>query len=638
MKKLFILSAAVLALAACSNEDFINGNEGEKIEKGEMISFGSFTKGTSRADHTGADAAALLGKNFVVEGTKGENSVATGVVFDNYNVNWTENTAETTQSNTSDWEYVGVTKHENSKIDATVGQTIKYWDYSQAQYDFIAYSSGGVAIATDAEGVTAYVQGTNVYVTPINPATAKTSAYKVKGAAEQLGKFYIADLVTVKNAEFGKEVKLSFRNLGSKVRLAFYETVPGYSIRDLEFYDVATGTTPSTNATLFSSDATIYSAGVYNVYYPTLNDDDPATDKNKAHVGFSPLTGGSSTKAAFTTLDYTRAQTSTKESGKKYLGESSSTATKTKTDDNGYTKVLANEGQAKALTLRCNYTLVSNDGSGEEIKVWGATAVVPAEFCQWKPNYAYTYIFKISDATNGATEKLGGTVTGLLPVTFDAVVADSQDGIQETITTVATPSITTYGYKSGAVVKSTENNEYPTGTDIYVMAQDGATVLALNEKGALYTATTTNAIETVITEAEVMDALNMGTVASGVVTGRNKIVLTPAASGAVTFPEAIPGADGNDITVTENNVAKFTGASTATTYAYVYKVSDGTPTTYNTAVVLNTAPTDWATTYTQYYTDFACTAPAPETFVAGTYYQKLKNNNNVYAVKIIKVN
>ena len=151
MKKVLIFSAAVLALAACSNEDFIGENNTKEVILKDMpISFSTTSNAVSRADHYGADAAKLLGKGFVVEGAKGDSSFAKTVVFDNYNVKWTENTAETTESNTADWEYVGLAKNTNSSI-STEKQSIKYWDYSQKQYDFIAYSTGdnGVVYGTD---------------------------------------------------------------------------------------------------------------------------------------------------------------------------------------------------------------------------------------------------------------------------------------------------------------------------------------------------------------------------------------------------------------------------------------------------------------------------------------------------------
>ena len=56
-------------------------------------------------------------------------------VMDGYTVNWTQQTANTTSSNTADWEYVGI---HNDKLNAN--QTIKYWDYSATSYRFFAYS------------------------------------------------------------------------------------------------------------------------------------------------------------------------------------------------------------------------------------------------------------------------------------------------------------------------------------------------------------------------------------------------------------------------------------------------------------------------------------------------------------------
>lgn len=84
------------------------------------------------------------------------------------------------------------------------------------------------------------------------------------------------------------------------------------------------------------------------------------------------------------------------------------------------------------LNLKVDYTLLSRDGNGEEIKVIGATATVPATFAKWQPNNSYTYIFKISDNTNGAV----GSIIGLRPITLDAVVNTDADGRQETVTTV----------------------------------------------------------------------------------------------------------------------------------------------------------------------------------------------------------
>lgn len=632
MKKYLYFSIAALALVSCSDDEYIGqgAGTGQKENLGNAILFQSSKSGLTRADITGAEAADLLNKNFVVMGTKGgaigdKSSIVQTVVFDHYNVNWLANSAGTTESNTADWEYVGQAVHAEASANGITAQTIKYWDYSVGQYDFIAYSlGGGTATATE-----------------ITPGTATSAphggAYTLAGDKDALKTCYIADLVTVPQADYGQEVKLKFRNLSSKVRVALYETVPGYSIKDVEFYesDAATAGTEITNAQLYSSVASIVNEATYTVYFPTVNTTAPTTpgyqesDMNKAHVAVA-ATDATSILALGAGLDYANSLSivDTDDDGTKdavnYLGETSATATYVgSTSGKTYYTVLPNEG-ASALTLRVNYTLVSNDGSEEEIKVWGAKAVVPAEYCQWKSNFAYTYIFKISDNTNGATEKLGGAVEGLHPITFDAVVTDSEDGIQETVTTVATPSITTYS----PGVQPTAISEYKKDSYIYAMVmQEGAIQkISADHPVVVYS------LDKAASEAEVMDALNMvASNVSGTVTGRNGLVLTPQSHDATIT--TIPGADGNNITITAGDAAVF-HPTTAGTYAVVYGVAAGTPSTYNTAVV----PANGTDVSSGYYTDFACTTPATGTADGSTvYYQLLTNNNNKYAVKVIKV-
>ena len=111
--------------------------------------------------------------------------------------------------------------------------------------------------------------------------------------------------------------------------------------------------------------------------------------------------------------------------------------------------------------IKCDYTLTADDHSGEVINVKGATAAIPAAFSKWEANTRYTYLFRISDNTNGTTGTPGSTdPAGLYPITFDAVVQEVEQG---STTTVATPSITTY--QDGSVVGNTI--EYKTGKAIY---------------------------------------------------------------------------------------------------------------------------------------------------------------------------
>lgn len=635
MKKYLFFAAALVALASCSDEQFVGSNSPNTPDaigdNNGAIVFNTGTKTITREDHVGADAANLLNEHFTVAGFKGAGDVtataATGTVFDNYVVNWTENTAATTESNTSDWEYVGITAVAPSTLAGNT-QSIKYWDYSADQYDFIAYSTG------TATAVTETPTDGQVQVSAISAPNATTAAYTLKGAAADLAKCYIADMVTAykdgtdTKHKYQDEVQLTFRALASKVRIALYETVPGYSVKDVKFYTdaattLATGTS-STDATLFTiataAKDNFYTAGTYTVSFPTVGKSNLSnSDYNKAHVSFAADASGKTTTKSFGNLnlvgrDYKETDATN------YIGRTSATASFAGTTSPYYQIAMPNE-EGTVLELRVDYTLLSVDGSGEEIKVHGATAFVPAIYAAWKPNYAYTYIFKISDNTNGWTSIVDSDPTGLYPITFDAVVLETEDNTQSTITTVATPSITTY-QKGHDITK----DEYAAG-DIYVQViATGTLKTDLGTNGQLYT------LSRAATEAEVMDALNIQTASDATtITGRNSLVLTKATSDATIT--AVPGADGNDITVAAGAAAKF--AATANNYAYVYYTgTDEADTEFNTAVKLTAEPTGWPTGY---YTDEACTTAATTTYADGTYYQKYTNLNKVYGVKVIKV-
>ena len=111
----------------------------------------------------------------------------------------------------------------------------------------------------------------------------------------------------------------------------------------------------------------------------------------------------------------------------KYLGRKRATATSTGE------KVVSSLKITDGLTLKIDYTLISTDGSGEEITVKGATAKIEEKYTDWKSNYVYTYIFKITEKTNGSTGP-DGSSTGLKPIVFDALVTEDIAGSQTTET------------------------------------------------------------------------------------------------------------------------------------------------------------------------------------------------------------
>lgn len=662
MKKYLFIAASALALASCSSEDFV-GTEGGNVETGanQAINFAGETGKTTRAangNKVGADAAKLLGGKFYVLGTKGTlptGSPTTTKVFDNYQVEWGANTAGTSSDNTNDWKYAGlgfVTL--NTTTHATDDkQTIKYWDYSQPQYDFIAYSIGGNTLVTDKDATLKdnEVLGTTIVTPNVNNETtnATYASYSLKATKiADLKECYYTDVTTVEKANYKQPVKFTFKNLTAKVRVAFYETVPGYSVKELQFYSDETtkrenlNSEESKSATLYTTgnDSYIAKNGEITVTYPVVGSTAKAAGTkgyNKAVVSVNSKNAtDTDTKLALGSVNYTTEKLATSAKEASMAG---------KVADAYYTAVLPTAANGKPLTLRMNYTLVSDDGSNEEIKVYGAKAVIPASYTQWQPNFAYTYIFKISDNTNGATSTEDKTPEGLFPITFDAVVADvdNVDFNHESITTVSTPSVTSYAFDNNKkeVIQAYGNgNEYPaaTTTDIYVSVtatKDNGTITAgttlsdLNTKGQLYT------INKEVTEAEVIDALQVQSSTTGnSITGRNNVTLTKV--DGISYPTAIPSADNKPITITANSVAKFTATATATTYAYVYKEKDGTAKDIITAVK---GDENITAGLNEYYTDYECTqAVAKDTKLENNkiYYKKYSNNNNVYAVKVIK--
>lgn len=520
-KSMLFAAAAVVAMVGCTNEDFTGF---QQSQNGEVaINFGSVGKTVTRAEKTGAEAATALNNNFVVYGFKSTDGLDAATftsevspVFDHYSVNYGTGTAYSTESNTENWEYVGQVMS-GLQSDAVKAQTIKYWDFAATQYNFVAFSKG-------ANTETYPALFSKVDNTKLGTSDA---AYTITGTVAQLQKCYVADLLTVKQTDFATgAVTPKFRKMGSKIRFGIYETVPGYSVKEVEFYTEETAVGSLSSATLAAKPTLFTKGGAgfpdpaaegkMEVSFPTVGTaGNPSTDINKAHIKFNKT----SSTADVPTLTFTNDLTYTAaaeqyEAEGDYIGRSSTTASYPgATPEAAYLDVLPTDA-GQNIELQVNYTLVSTDGSGEEIKVYGATAIVPSIYTEWQPNYAYTYLFKISDKTNGYSNPDDQpTMAGLYPITFDAIVMGDEDGIQETITEIGSTPITTY--QKGKIV--TANNEYESGASIYVVVDDASKVLNTTANTvncvALYTAIATDAIQGV-TEASVENCFINGTYSS----------------------------------------------------------------------------------------------------------------------------
>lgn len=289
----------------------------------------------------------------------------------------------------------------------------------------------------------------------------------------------------------------------------------------------------------------------------------------------------------FGAVNYNNQAEGTINAGSTYLSQNAATPSYCGA---GYQNVLPSEGAASAITLRIDYKLTSVDGSKETINVKGATATVPAEYTEWKSGYAYTYIFKISQNTNGST---GGTSTGLTAISFDAVVVDDEaNGLQETITTVSDNSFTTYGYKDNKV--TTNGNEYVNGTDIYAtvyVPAAGETAAKTVAPQKLYTVTLESGATQTINEASVANALEKGsndtTAKTWTVTdyAGKKMIVTETAANVATTVDSVPAGSGYTLKV---NALKWTGVVTgsATETYYVVEYVNGAKKSYKIVKVV----------------------------------------------------
>lgn len=590
MNKFFIAAASALALASCSSDDFLGEIQGnEQNGATSAINFGGDTGKITRATTKGNAAAGLLENNFVVVGFKGSKTDAANnetYAFDHYNVNFKDGSAFSTESNRAGWEYVNqdmkVKGADKSLAQSGASQqTIKYWDHSCASYDFIAFSMGKKDAASK-------------YATPthVDKDNLATAAYTLSGNVNTLSECYISDMKTVTEPNYNKtSVSMSFRHLASKVRMALFEIVPGYVISDVKFYTDATSTTTdNTEGTLIGE---FNNSGTLTVYFPTTGTVHAAEkDYNKAHVRFTKSTTAGETGVlnhkGFGAVNYNNQVEGTIPAGKTYLSQN---AAEPSYCGAGYQNVLPSEGAASAITLRIDYKLTSVDGSKETINVKGATATVPAEYTEWKSGYAYTYIFKISQDTNGST---GGSDTkpGLTAISFDAVVVDDEaNGLQETITTVSDNSFTTYGYKDDKV--TTNGNEYVNGTDIYAtvyVPAAGETAAKTVAPQKLYTVTLEDGATQTINEASVANALVKGTNDTAKKTwtvtdyAGKKMVVTET-TGVASEVTSVPAGPGYTLNV---NALKWTGVVTdpAKETYYAVEYDNGTKKSYKIVKVV----------------------------------------------------
>lgn len=527
MKKYLIFAASALALASCSSDDFLGENPGNVQNATTAINFGGEAGKITRATSNEGTPQQMLDGQFLVYGVKKVGDMRHNV-FVNYKV-W-DATAGNTTTNTKGWEYVGEKQDKTSKTDIKYGsanitldknQTIKFWDYSASEYNFVAGSPIDAFIYKQAVELTS---GTTITEATVSKLAGHINPNKA-GTQLNTDPVYIAAPVKVEKANYKKPVKFTFQRQQSMVRVGFYETIPGYTITEINFYDAEGNVSKTNHNIILTSSTPEYFVGGTNVS-GTVKYDWTATDPSYTFT-YDVTTLEKSKNWYAGELTGVHAKTSSETNVAYLYGSDQDMATAT-----GYFTVLPTPATTtpSAILIKCDYTLTSDDDSNETIHVKGATAAIPAAFSKWDVNTRYTYLFKISQNTNGTT----GDPTnpddpaGLYPITFDAVVTDMTDKTHGTITTVTTPSITTY--QAGSV---TDNGiEYKSGTAIDVTVTDAnGNVQTLTAGGSTVGSVAVYKFTDAITEAEIQVK---GTADATPVTGSvdgNKFTFTPYGEG-----------------------------------------------------------------------------------------------------------
>lgn len=320
--------------------------------KGVSISFGGNSGTWQDAPTTRANKETgleTIAKTFKVWGYKTTGGNNTGGftdsqnVMDGYTVNWTQQTANTTSSNTADWEYVGI-----------ANQTIKYWDYSATSYRFFAYSiptAAGNSTAPYFSGPLTTEGSTNLHASFSIPFNYDKDATNV--STPYISDLWMSDNPNFENRKYGACVKLTFAPIITKVRFKFnYQAESQVSITNISFRNVNDVPSPT--------------SGNIIITYPITGMDTQASYIWEAT--------GTETEPINFTIPYE---------------EEGDLNHQTTTRKKWY--FVPPLGDCK--TTQQSAYIITADINGKK-----ATATVPAEFMQWKAGYQYTYIFKITEA------------------------------------------------------------------------------------------------------------------------------------------------------------------------------------------------------------------------------------------------
>ena len=468
MKKVLILACA--ALTACTNDIDLGPNKEQVETLSNAIGFQMAKKNMTTTKAT--EALNVAGHyNFGVWGYKAVTAPAVPTIMENYLVGFNganvgykmDASTQTTlgdPSNTTDgksqWAYEnlgssdytydgpdGYYKNSETKyMSNNANQYLRFWDHSSASTNFYAYAP--------------YVNGANTVTFDNGTKIMTFPNGSMKAGYNDASQFeYMYAGVKVPESKYREDVKLNFKRMSSRIRVKFWEDIPGYQIKIISLYDATyTGdvyATPVTPPTTTTGNPIIYPLSKYavkaeakvnftDIAAPALTITADDASKSGTSLQFEAPAG--------TAFDYPAAAP---EASRK-IGEKRNEASPSATVYYGIPAVTGSY-EVPGFIFHVSYELTST--TGEKITVRNAKVYVPKENCQWKSNYSYTYIFKITKNSNGSTgtvhpidpdtdNKIDKDEIALFPIVFDGCTVEDYETEIENDYTISDPSAHVY--------------------------------------------------------------------------------------------------------------------------------------------------------------------------------------------------
>ena len=417
--------------ACCSHSDDTpeptpQPSPGPTVETGTPISFygqeseeqdvSQGVKGT-RADTRAGMPLSELATSFKVWGYKnmtydsGTGSYDTDPnkmqeVFPGYTVNWQANSAATTTTNSSGWEYVA------QQAVSEPEQTIKYWDWAAKAYRFFAcaeVAGGGTVTVGKTDGHTdRFTMNVNCCDDDGDENLEEDEVIKDNMEATPYFSrlwFSTGVLPDYIDKQFGKPVRLEFLKPYARVRFMFIYSYQseGIKIKKKEFKP--------------TDGSEIYRKGTITVSYPltgAATRESYTTTQEAVPTTYTAVTSGT-TLTSDKTYYTSAAGAGAFVSNGTEVADGSNYYVMTSQKLEAFTQEYIPDGGPEREKW---YFVAPNNTQGSyTLSVWlnndpaTKTAVVPAEYMQWLPGYSYTYIFKILEEGGVEIELVQSAVT-----------------------------------------------------------------------------------------------------------------------------------------------------------------------------------------------------------------------------------